>query len=341
MLTLILTILIILLGSAVFSGSEAALFSLPMSKVRVLVEQKKPGAKNLLAIKKNIRRPITAIVILNNAFNIVGSIIVGVLAAKTVDNAWIGAISAILTFLIIIVGEIFPKAIGESHNKRVGLAIAKPLLLLTKILYPIVWIFERITDPFTRKKRIASEAELRALVYLSHQEGSIETDERDLIHKVFRLNDVTAEDIMTPRSAIEALEGDKTLAESENKIYSLSHTRLPIFSSNLDNIMGICLLRDLLTALSRDQKQRKISEFRQRTEIVHQSMRADKLLPFFQKRRGHLVIVEDEYGKMAGVVSLEDVLEELVGEIVDETDKYVDMRKKPRKNSGLTKIRPE
>ena len=328
MLTLILTILIILLGSAIFSGSEAALFSLPLSKAKVLAEQKKKGSASLVEIKEHLRRPITVIVILNNAFNIVGSIFVGVVATRTVDNAWIGIISAILTFLIIIIGEIIPKTIGENHNQRIGLAIAKPLLLLTKILSPVVWIFEKITDPFTKKKRIASEAELRALVYLSHQEGSIEEDEKELIQKVFLLNDVTAKNIMTPRTVLEALDGNKMLEELEEEIYSLSHSRLPIYSKNLDNIMGICHQRDLLIALSKDEKQRKISEFRQKVETVHQSMKGDKLLPFFQRRRNHLVIVENEFGKTAGVVTLEDVLEELVGEIVDETDKYVDMRKK-------------
>ena len=147
-----------------------------------------------------------------------------------------------------------------------------------------------------------------------------------MIQKVFRLNDLTAKDIMTPRSVIDALEWDKTLAELEEKIYSVSHSRLPIYKENLDNIQGICHQRELLIALAKDQKSRKVNDFKQETLFVPENIRVDKLLLVFQRRKSHLAVVTDEFGTTIGVVTLEDVLEQLVGEIVDETDRDVDMR---------------
>ena len=149
---LILTILIILSGSALFSGIEAALFSVSLGRAKVLVEKKKKGAISLLKIKENMRRPITAIVIFNNAFNIVGSIIVGVIAADILGRRCIGIISAIMTFLIIMFGEIIPKSIAENHSEKIGLLTAKPLLFTTKIFFPFIWLIEKIIKPFTKKR---------------------------------------------------------------------------------------------------------------------------------------------------------------------------------------------
>jgi CBS domain containing-hemolysin-like protein len=328
--TLIFTILIILFGSALFSGIEAALFSVSLSKAKILSEKKKSGAISLAAIKENMRRPLTVIVIFNNAFNIVGSIIVGFVAAGALGSAWIGVISAVLTFLIIIFGEIVPKSIGENYAERISLFVAKPLLFVTKIFFPFIWAIEKITGPFMQKHKIISEEEIKILSHLGHLEGSIEKDEKEMIQKVFRLNDLTAKNIMTPRAVIVALDGDKTLQELEEKIYSLAHSRLPVFRGNADKIIGVCHQRDLLIALGKDQKERKISEFSHEVTFVSENTKADKLLPLFQKQRCHMAIVAGDSGIISGLVTLEDVLEQLVGEIIDETDAEIDARAKEK-----------
>ena len=171
-----------------------------------------------------------------------------------------------------------------------------------------------MTTPFTKKSKMVSEEEIRILSHLGHLEGSIEKDEQEMIQKVFRLNDLSAKDIMTPRTVIEAFEADKTLRELENEIYSVSHSRLPVFNEDLDDIVGICHQRNLLIALGKDQKDKKISEFMEELKSVSEKMKADELLPFFQNRRCHLAIVKDEFGGTSGVVTLEDVLEQLVGD---------------------------
>jgi len=329
--TLIIIILAILLGSAVFSGIEAALFSISLSRAKIFLEKKKKGAGSLVIIKEKMSRPITVIVIFNNLFNIVGSIMVGAVAAQNFGSAWIGIISAMLTFLIIIFGEIIPKSIGENYAGPISLTVSAPLLLLTKFFYPAIWFIEKITKSFTVRKKIISEEEIRILSHLGHLEGAIEKDEKEMIQKVFKLNDLAARDIMTPRTAVVALDGDNSIGSIEKKIYSLTNSRLPIYRGSKDKITGVCHQRELLIALARAEKDKKVSEFRREVMVVPEYMKADDLLSFFQKQRCHLAIVVDEFGTTLGIVTLEDVLEQLVGEIVDETDEHVDMRVKARK----------
>lgn len=326
MQTLILIILIILAGSALLGCIEAALFSVPLSRVKVLAQQGKKGSVSLVKIKENMRRPITVLVIFTDAFNTIGSMMVGVGAAKSLGSAWIGIMSGILTFLLIIFGEIIPKSIGENYAETIGLFVAKPLLYMTKIFSPFIWLIEKITNPFTKEQKIVSEEEIKILSQLGHMEGSIEEDEKNLIQQVFTLNDLTAKDIMTPRTIMVALEGEKTLGEVENEIYSLSHSRVPIYHESMDNVVGVGHQREILIALGRGEKNRKISEFRREALFVPEKMRADGLLPLFQRQRCHLAVVVDEFGGTSGVVTLEDVLEQLVGEIVDEKDREVDTR---------------
>ncbi len=330
---LIILILIVIFGSGFFSMVEAALFSVPLNKAKILSEQKKKGAKSLVFIKENISRFITIIVIFNNIFNIVGSMMVGIIALNVLGSVWIGAVSAILTFLIIVFSEIIPKSIGESNAVFISLFLSRPLILVSKLFSPFISIIDFITRPFEKKKGKVSEDEIKILSHLGHIEGSIEADEKEMIQKVFMLNDLTAKDIMTPRTVIEALEGKKTLKETEEKIYSLSHSRIPVFNNNLDNIVGICHQRDLLIALSKNEKNRKIEEFVKNDWLLYvfENMKVDELIPIFQKQKTHLAIVNDGFNGTSGVVTLEDVLEQIVGEIVDETDKETDLREKAKR----------
>ena len=330
MSVLIISIVIVILGSAFFCGLEAALFTVPLSRAKVLAEQKKFGAGSLVRIKEQMSRPITVVVILGNLFSIAGSLIIGAIASDVLNNIWLGWATAIITFLMTIFGEVVPKSIGENKAQFVSLLAARPLLFVTKLFSPLIWFIEQFTKPFTTKHKIVSEEEIRILSHLGHLEGSIEEDEKEMIQKVFLLNDLKARDIMTPRVAMEALREDRTLGEVEEKIYSLNHSRLPVYERNYDRIIGVAHQRDLLQALCRGEKDKKISEFTREAMFVTEDMRADQLIPIFQKQRVHLAIVQDEFGGTSGIVTLEDVLEQLVGEIVDEKDKYIDLRTKTR-----------
>ena len=327
---LILIILLVLLGSALFSGVEVALFSISLGKVMALQKRGKRGSKSLLKIKENISRPITVIVIFNNIVNIIGSILVGFYVTETLGSSWLGITSAVLTFLIIIFGEIIPKNIGENYAEKIGLFIAGPLLGLTKLLTPIVWLFEQITKRFNVKKNIASEEEIKILSHLGHLEGSIEKDEKEMIQNVFRLNDLLAKDIMTPRSVMVAFQGGKSLGDIKDQIYDSKQSRIPVYGTDTNDIVGVCFLREILTALSRGEIARKVSDFTYDVMVISPKAKVDYLLILFQKKKNHLAIVKDKYGTVLGLVSLEDVLEQLVGEIVDETDEIADLQERAK-----------
>ncbi|MCD5385004.1 MAG: hemolysin family protein [Candidatus Pacebacteria bacterium] len=325
-------VFIILVGSAICSMVESALFSASIGKVNVALEQKKRGASSLLKIKENMHCSITVIVIINNIFNIVGSIFVGLAAVDSFGSAWIGIVSGMFVFLVIVFGEIIPKTIGTNYSIPISLFVAKPLLSIIKLLSPAVWFIDLFIKPSWVKKRIVSEEEIKVLSHLGYIEGSIEADEKEMIQKIFTLNDLTAKDIMTPRTVIKALSGKDILNDLKDEIYLLSHSRLPIYEADIDNIIGICHQRELLIALGKGEGQKEIRDFirSDKPSFVSENIKLDELIRLFQKGKFHLAIVVDEFGGTAGVVTLEDVLEQIVGEIVDETDEDIDLRVKGR-----------
>ncbi len=342
MLKLTIIVLIILIGSAFCSATETALLSVSPIKVQQLAQPKKPAALALWAIKKKINRPIATVVIINNIFNIIGSILIGNIAASVLGNAWLGVFSAILTFLVIVFGEIIPKTLGERYAMRFALTIALPVQGLTFLFTPIVWLMEKITSPFTQGKQLptTNEAEIMFLTRIGYKEGVIEGDEAEMIRRVFRLNDKSAFDIMTPRIATTYLDSDSTLVEVKSDIISSQHSRIIVIGDSIDDVLGMVLKHELLKAMIEGKENQKIADFMRDVRFIPDTLRVDLLLKEFQKYRQHLMVVLDEYGGMSGVVTLEDVLEELTGEIVDETDKSIDLQVVARMR-GKMKLKDE
>ena len=332
MLALIIVVAIVILGSAICSGTETALLTISPIKVRQLAQTKKPTASALASIRLKINRPLATIVILNNIFNIVGSIFIGRLAAAQVGD-WFGVFSGVLTFLIIVFGEIVPKTLSQRYAEPICLFVAIPVKYLTVIFTPIVLLVEYATAPFTRGKKVPTtdEAEIKFLTNIGFQEGVIEDDEAEMIQRVFQLNDLNASDLMTPRIIITYLKGDQTLDESQQDIIKSQHTRILVIDDTIDNVTGLVLKDELLTAMITGDSDRQINTLKRPVHFVPETNRADKLLKVFQENREHLAVVLDEYGGVAGVVTLEDVLEVLTGEIVDETDRNVDLQEIARK----------
>jgi CBS domain containing-hemolysin-like protein len=328
MLTIFIVVLIVLVGSALCSSSEAAIFSVSELKVKALVAENRPGAKTLLKAKQNIHSTVSTIVILNNLFNIGGSLIIGHLTSEVLNDAWLGVFSAFLTLFIILVGEIFPKNIGQRNAIAVGLFTAGPINFLSKLLFPILWLVNQFSKLFnvSEENSTTSEAEIKMLIDLGSKQNQIEQDEQELLQNVFKLNDKQARDIMTPRVNIVALDADLTLDEQKDIIYNSSHSRLPIFREDYDTIIGFVLLREVLQALAEDKPGLKPEDFLHELATVREDTKVDSLLFIFKKKRVHIALVSDPFKGTSGIVTLEDVIEELVGEIVDETDKVVDMR---------------
>lgn len=328
MFTLAIAVLIMLIGSAICSGTETALLSVPILKARQLAQSRKPRALALLSIRQKVNRPIATIVILNNLFNIVGSIVIGSIAANVFGDAVLGVFSGVLTFLVIVFAEILPKTLAEQYAQPIALTMAMPVRGLTWLMTPLVVLLEHITSPFTRSRRLptTNETEIKLLASIGYQEGIIEEDEAEMIRRVFRLNDIEAAHIMTPRVELTYLPGNEAIANLKDDILSSQHSRILLIEDDIDHIQGIALKDELLAALIEDQGDQPVNALQRSVRFVAETERADKLLQDFQTQREHIAVVVDEYGGVSGVVTLEDVLEELTGEIVDETDLNVDLQ---------------
>jgi CBS domain containing-hemolysin-like protein len=329
---LVVTVLVVLIGSGLCSGTETALLSVPPVRVRSLAAEGGRRARALLSIKEHIARPISAIVVLNNVFNIVGSIAVGTVAAAEFGERWVGVVSGVLTFLVILLAEILPKTLGERYAEPVSLWVAMPVRWITTLLTPLVVLFETLMRPLTKGERGPStnEAEIRILADMGRTEGILEDDEVEMIQRVFQLNDRTARDLMTPRVAVTWLDAGQALDEARGEILASEHSRIVVAEDgDLDKVVGIALKHDLLAGLL-DNGSATVGDHLRPVEAVPWLARADDLLQLFRRQHEHLALVIDEYGGTMGVVTLEDVVEVLTGPIVDETDRRPDLRRYAR-----------
>ena len=325
MLQLVISVLLVLLFSALASGTEAALFAVPYGKVMNAADQGRRGGAALLQIKDDFRRPIQTIVIINNLSNILGSIAVGSLASGFFDTRFMGLFSGCLTFLVIVYAEIIPKTLGERYCEPVALAVAGPILALSRLVTPVHLSIELLVRPFAGEATAAtaSEEEIMALTKLGQQQGEIDQDENTLIQKVFNLDDIVAREIMTPISRADTVEADAQIGELVEWVQTLTHSRIPVYRDSIDNIVGIVHTRDLMLAFANDQMDAVIVDFKQDATFVPMSMTAIALINHLRREKAHLAIVVNAEGTVLGLVTLEDAIEELVGEIEDENDPLV------------------
>ncbi len=333
MILLALICFAILLLSFLSSSIEAALFTVTVVQIEQMVEGRKSGAPLLRNNKEHIQDSIIAVVILNNLANIAGSIIVGAMASEIFADLWVGVFSAALTFMIILLGEVVPKTIGERHAPDYARHTARMVFILRIVFKPVIMLINLFVRPFgvtTEAKTKLDEDEIKVLARLSHRHGNILEIESQLIRRVFQLDDIMARDIMTPRTVVFALRAAMTLEEAADELYRASVSRIPLYAEDLDDIVGIAHIRDLLAALARGRGQKALGDFADEVSFVPDTVSANRLLQSFLKNREHFSVVVDEHGGMAGVITLEDVLEQLVGEIVDEHDRDVDLRVKAR-----------
>lgn len=330
---LLLAVALVLIASALCSGTEAALFSVPLLQARKLAHANTPAALALLAIREKMNRPITTIVILNNLANIGGSILVGSVAASVLGSRWLGLFSALLTLLVIVFSEIIPKTLGETYAESIGLAVARPVQLLTRLFFPLVWCLEKLLLPFMKRENrfTTNESEIKLLARIGKTEGVIEENESTMIHRIFELNDHTAADIMTPRVTMTFLKARQSLREVQDDIIHSQHSRIVVVDDSPDDVVGVVFKSELLQALVENNAALPVADFMHEVPFVPEVKHADALLSFFRESHQHLAVVVDEYGGISGVVTLEDVLEVLTGEIVDETDTVADLQAVARK----------
>ncbi len=324
MLLLIVALVLALLLSVVFTATEVALFSLGETRVRALLEEKRRGSASLVQLRTRPER-LLILLRLGDAF---ADVAAGAIAAYLAYLRWnlLGLALAIVvvTFVVLLLGELLPMAVGMHRSVRIALWMAPPLLWATQILkvplYPLEVLAGIVHGRSADTAAQVTESEIRELTLLGHSEGAIEEHERQLIERAFRLDETKAWEIMTPRVDMFAWEDAMTLSEIAPLLGTVRFSRVPVYRETIDNVSGVLYVRDAHQALLSGQRDVPLTQLAREPLVVPGSVPLSKLLRDFQTRRIHMAIVVDEYGGTDGLVTLEDVLEELVGEIVDETD---------------------
>jgi CBS domain containing-hemolysin-like protein len=315
----------LLVLSGIFSGSETALIALSMARVEALVQEGRAGATALYHLKKDPSRMLTTILIGNNLVNIGASAMATVIATREFGDAGPGIAVGVLTFFILVFGEITPKSLATRSPERISLVVALPLLMFMKLMYPLVWVFGHFTSWIHRlsggqEEPTVTESELIGMLGHGVMEGEIESGEREIIERVFEFNDLKVEDVMTPKGKLFVLDGSLSVAEAVPLVTDKPYSRIPVYEDHPANIVKVIFLRDLLNATASQQLDVRIGSIAHQPLYVSQFQSLDELFNNFRRHHRHFSIVVDEYGEVRGIVTLEDLMEELVGEIYDETD---------------------
>ncbi len=324
----VIILVILLILSAFFSASETAFYSVDRYKVAKLIKKKVKGAVELQKLKKNQNKLLITILVMNNVVNIGSASLAAALVLQILPGEMGIAISTfIMTFIILVFGEITPKSFAANHAVKLALAISGLMSFLVFILSPITWCLEKLTKFFVghKSKDALTEEEVKLFVSLGHEDGAIDIGEKELIHNVFRLDDVTVEEVMTPRIDMELLEKNQTLKQLKKFIKETPYSKIPVYDGDEDNIIGVFNVRDALQYLGR-KLDVKISQLLQEPFFVPRSKKIGDLLKEFQDKKVHVAIVVGDHGGVLGLVTLEDILEELVGEIAEAKDDEYEMK---------------
>jgi len=316
------TLVVLILLSAFFSMSETALVALGNISLRHMLDKKIPRAKTVKKLKDNPHRLLTTILIGNNLVNVAAASIATSVAFQIIPNHAVAASTGALTLIILIFGEIIPKSTATHHSSSISLFVSKPLLILSYILSPIIWLLDLVTGRFVKpaKTKKLTEEDLKVAVDLVEEAGELKKSEADLIDNVFEFDDINVSEIMTPRTDMLALEVNTDLKKKISSIMKAGYTRIPIYDTDLDHIVGILNVKDLIPALCKS-KDLSIKKLMYKPFFVPENKKINSMLKQFRKRKEHMAIVVDEHGLVTGLITLENVLEEIVGEIKDETDK--------------------
>lgn len=310
--------------SAFFSGSEIALFSLPEARARLLVEEGHHGAEALLRLKKDPERLLVTILVGNNVANVAAASVATYLATQALGSAGVGVATGVVTLLLLFFGEITPKGLAAAEATRISLFSAPILAFLSRAFFPLVAPLSAVTRAVMPRAigdaQEITEGEIRTMTRMGHVSGDIDEHEREIIERAFLLDSTRAWEVMTPRVEIFAWPDEVPLFTITDELRTVPYSRIPVYGDTLDEITGILYLRDAYQALIGGRDDIPLGALALDPVFVPGSVPLVELLRDFQARRVHMGVVVDEYGGTDGLVTLEDVLEELVGEIHDEMD---------------------
>ena len=320
-------LLVVLIGlSGFFSGLEVALVGVRMAKVEQMVKDKVKGSTSLLKLKKNPSRMMASVNLGNNLVNVASTAIATDIALKIFGNDGLAIVIGIMTFLILVFGEITPKTYCNANAPKIAARYSRILLAFSYAFYPIVRMLEAITKGIIKMTGSSdnppgiTEEEIKGVIDQGLKDKAIEKQESELVHGALNFDDIVIRSVMTPRTKMFTLNSKKILFEALPEINNSGFSRIPVYSENSDNIVGIVHVRDVLKSLEHDEKVVSLESIMREPIFVSQEKMVSDLLKEMQGRQTHMAIVVDEFGGVEGCVTLEDLLEEIVGEIHDEKD---------------------
>lgn len=321
-----LVLLFLLFLSAFFSCSETALTTVNRIRIRSMIEEGNKKAMTLGKVIEDSGKMLSAILIGNNIVNISSSSIATVLAIDLLGNTGAGVATGIITLLVLIFGEITPKTLATLHAEKISLNVAGIIYVLMVVLTPVIYIVNQLALGVLKLMRVnpngkvatITETELRTIVEVGHEEGIIESEEHRIINNVFDFGDARAKDVMVPRIDMTSVSVDCSYQELLTIFEEYRFTRLPVYEDTSDNVIGIINMKDIL--LYKKDTTFHIRDYLREAYYTYESKRLSELMLEMRKTAVNIVIVLDEYGATAGLITLEDLLEEIVGEIRDEYD---------------------
>lgn len=327
MLTLELILGICLFLSGFFSSSETALFSINKVKALHISKDGSLTGKLILKMKQDSHPLLTTILIGNNLVNIGASAIATSIAIQHFQSNAVGIATGIMTLVILVFGEIFPKSFANHNNVLVAKIVIIPIFWLSKLFLPLIVLLNfipRLHSKMDNNRETVTEDELMTMVEVVEEEGEIKEEEKEYITNIFEFDDTSCSEIMTPRADMFILDASEPLDISN--ILATGFSRIPIIEDRIDNVIGILHLKDLFSDFQKqcthnNGKELDIKSIMKKPNFIPESKKLDSLLQEFKQKKDHLAVVVDEHGGVSGIVTLEDVVEEIVGDIIDETDR--------------------
>lgn len=323
----IIVLIVLIALSGFFSGAEIALFSLSNIKVRKLIRNRRRGAKTLRKLKSNPHRMLVTILIGNNIVNIGAASLATVLAIDIFGSAGVGIVMGIMTFLILIFGEIVPKSFFHQNAERMSLVVAQPVHVLGYVLYPIIVVAELVSKGILRlggvrrKKDEITEEEIMSALSLGAEAGVIERDEEEMMQNVIGFGDSTVKGIMIPKKRMVTLRSDERLIDAMTKMLETHYSRIPVYGHGTQRIIGIVNLRNILGQIKAENFDVPLVKLVSPVLFVNENNMLDDVLERLREHAVHMAVVTNRRGQVTGVVTMEDLLEEIVGEIYDEADR--------------------
>ena len=333
---LILAVGLAIFISAVCSLFEAVLYSVPLRQVEAMIQGGKFGGRTFRHLRRNVERPIAAILSLNTIANTAGAAFAGAAATAVFGHQWLGYFSAVFTLAILVFSEIIPKTAGVVYGRSLAGPVAYALKWLVWTMTPVIWLMGRITRLIGRgsgNEAVTSE-EIQVMARLSRRTGGIKIFQEQAIERVLTLQEKTAKEVMTPRTVIFSLNQRLKLSDAVKAAGRWEHSRIPVFDQSPEDVVGIVHTKDVLVALAKDRTDDHLKNLMRPIHFVAETAPLNMVLGEFLELKQHLFAVIDEYGGLAGLISLEDILEEILGrEIVDESDEVADKQELARERS--------